>query len=82
MLASLQPDRKYLLVTPSLTEIDRFVKDAPDGVEIIAPKEGNGPKLIQLENLLQERKVRGNHAQAILHDAKVGRFDDRLRDHR
>lgn len=56
MLASLRSDRKYLLVTPSLTEIDRFVKDAPDGVEIFAPNEGKGPKLIQLEKLLQEGK--------------------------
>ncbi|SEJ44494.1 hypothetical protein SAMN05421762_1551 [Pseudooceanicola nitratireducens] len=62
MLASLQPDRKYLLVTPSLTEIDRFIKDAPDYVEIAAPKEGQGPKLIQLEKLLEQ-----GHSVAITH---------------
>ena len=56
MLASLQPERKYLLVTPSLTEIDRFVADAPVGVEIVSPKEGKGPKLVQLESLLREGK--------------------------
>lgn len=56
MLASLQSDRKYLLVTPSLTEIDRFVRDAPDGVEIVTPIEGKGPKLLQLQELLKEGK--------------------------
>lgn len=56
MLTSLQPERKYLLVTPSLTEIDRFVRDAPDGVEVVTPKEGKGPKLIQLETLLEDGK--------------------------
>ena len=56
MLASLQPERKYLLVTPSLSEIDRFIKDAPDGVEISSPKEGKGPKLVQLEKLLEQGK--------------------------
>lgn len=56
MLASLQSNRKYLLVSPSLSEIERFVTDAPDGVEIVAPKEGKGPKLMQLEKLLTEGK--------------------------
>ena len=56
MLASLKPSLKYLLVTPLLTEIERFQNDAPEGVEIAAPVEGKGPKLIQLEKMLQEGK--------------------------
>ncbi|WP_146186128.1 hypothetical protein [Pontivivens insulae] len=54
MLASLTPTKKYLLVTPLLTEIERFQNDAPNGVEITAPTDGKGPKLIQLEKMLEE----------------------------
>ncbi|MEL7279102.1 MAG: DEAD/DEAH box helicase family protein [Pseudomonadota bacterium] len=56
MLASLQPGIKYLLVTPYLAEIERFIQDAPEGVEITTPNEGKGPKLVQLERLLKEGK--------------------------
>ncbi|MEX0318466.1 MAG: DEAD/DEAH box helicase family protein [Ruegeria sp.] len=56
MLASLRHDRKYLLVTPLLNEIDRFIREAPDGVEIVTPEEGKGPKLSQLEKLLKDGK--------------------------
>jgi len=56
MLASLKPHLKYILVTPSLTEITRFIKDSPLNVEIVAPLDNRGPKLIQLEKLLDEGK--------------------------
>lgn len=52
MLASLRPDRKYLLVTPSLTEVDRFIADSPSDVDICTPRDTCGPKLHDLSRLL------------------------------
>ncbi|WP_371157003.1 DEAD/DEAH box helicase family protein [Jannaschia sp. 2305UL9-9] len=52
MLASLQADRKYLLVTPSLTEVDRFIADSPPEVQISTPSDTCGPKLHDLSRLL------------------------------
>lgn len=53
LIASLRKDRKYLIITPLLSEVARIIESAPKGVVIEQPVATEKTKLEDIKRLLE-----------------------------